>query len=85
MSDPQHVTGEQRAIVDQSAEDRDPADDSGEIDDPSALVETYPAAFDAKIAEAEKAIKTETAGKNSDLADITDDETTGVSRVTERS
>lgn len=79
MSDPQHVTADQRAIVDQSVQDRDPADDSGEIDDPNALVETYPAAFDAKIEEAEKAIETETGN-----TEATDDETTGTAAVTER-
>lgn len=78
MTDPQSVTGDQRAIVDQSVEDRDPADDSGELDDPTALVETYPKAFDDKIAEAEQAIETETG------ADLTDDETTGVNQVTDR-
>lgn len=60
MTDPQHVSGEQRAIVDQSIEERDPADDSDEINDPTAIVETYPKAFDDKIAAAE-AIKTEAA------------------------
>lgn len=79
--DERRVNGEQRAIVDQSVADRDPADDSGEIDDPTALVETYPKAFDDKIAEAENAIKAEAASDT----DLTDSETTGVSRVTERS
>ncbi|MEP6981058.1 MAG: hypothetical protein ABJA16_09885 [Nakamurella sp.] len=78
VSNPQHVTGAQRAIVDQSTQDRDPADDSGELDDPNAMVETYPAAFDAKIEEAEKAIESETG--NTALTD----ETTGVHQMTDR-
>jgi len=44
-------------IVDQSDDVRDPADDSGEIDDPTALVDTYPKAFDDRIAEAAAAIE----------------------------
>jgi hypothetical protein len=50
----------QRAVVDQSSEVRDPADDSGLMDDPAAIVETYPKAFDDQIAAAESAIKAET-------------------------
>ena len=78
MTDPQHVTGDQRAIVDQDVDDRDPADDSDELNDPTAMTDTYPKAFDDKIAEAEKAIESETG------ADLTDDETTGVNRLTDR-
>lgn len=53
-----HETSEelQREVVDQSADERDPADDSGEADDPSAMVEVYPEVFDEKIAEAERAL-----------------------------
>jgi hypothetical protein len=49
----------QRAVVDQSSEVRDPADDSGLLDDPEAVVETYPKAFDEKIEKAEAAIAAE--------------------------
>jgi hypothetical protein len=53
-----HETSEdlQEEVVDQSAAERDPADDSDEADDPSAMVDTYPAVFDEKIAEAERAL-----------------------------
>ena len=47
----------QHDIVDQSEEVRDPADDSGEADDPTAVGSAYPKAFDDKIAAAESAIK----------------------------
>jgi hypothetical protein len=47
----------QHQIVDQSEEVRDPADDSGEADDPTAVVEAYPKAFDDRVSEAEAAIK----------------------------
>ena len=49
----------QRAVVDQSSEVRDPADDSGLLDDPEAIVETYPKAFDDNIEKAESAIGAE--------------------------
>lgn len=59
MPDEKTQDDRQRDIVDQSASVRDPADDSGEADDPTALVEAYPKAFDDKIAEAEEAISKE--------------------------
>lgn len=46
----------QRQIVDQSDDVRDPADDSGEADDPVAMTDVYPKAFDDRIGEAEAAI-----------------------------
>lgn len=53
----------QHEIVDQREEVRDPADDSGEADDPTAVVDAYPKAFDDRIEEAEAAIsQDETAG-----------------------
>ena len=52
---------QQRAAVDQSAQTRDPADDSGMIDDPSALAETYPGTFGDDPGQAEAAIGTERA------------------------
>ena len=48
---------EQAQIVDQSDDVRDPADDSDEFNDPTLMADTYPAAFDDKIAEAEAAIE----------------------------
>lgn len=66
MSNEPMVKPTQHDIVDQREEVRDPADDSGEADDPTALVEAYPKAFDDKIAEAESAIHSdETAGGRS--------------------
>lgn len=56
MNQPSIPDPRQQAIVDQNDEVRDPADDSGEADDPTAIVETYPAAFDEKINQAEAAI-----------------------------
>lgn len=47
----------QHDIVDQSEQVRDPADDSGEADDPTAVVGAYPKAFDDRIAEAKSAIE----------------------------
>ena len=46
----------QHDIVNQSEQVRDPADDSGEADDPTAVVQAYPQAFDDRIAEAHAAI-----------------------------
>jgi hypothetical protein len=46
----------QREIVDQSEDVRDPADDSGEIDDPATMTDTYPVAFEERIEEAAAAI-----------------------------
>lgn len=46
----------QEQIVDQSDDVRDPADDSGEIDDPTAMAENYPGAFDGRVDEAEEAV-----------------------------
>ena len=45
-----------KAIVDQSDDVRDPADDSGEIDDPASMAQTYPKAFDDRIDQAQAAI-----------------------------
>ena len=36
----------QQEIVGQSDDSRDPADDSGEMDDPTEMADTYPGAFD---------------------------------------
>ena len=55
------------ATVDQSAETRDPADDSGEIDDPTALAETYETF--PTVAEAQQAIKTERHAPDTPLED----------------
>ena len=57
MTDQQASEELQREVVDQSATQRDPADDSGEADDPSAMVDVYPEVFDEKIAEAEQALE----------------------------
>ena len=66
MSTEQNVPQTQHDIVDQREEVRDPADDSGEADDPTAVVDAYPKAFDDKIEAAEAAIATdETAGGRS--------------------
>ena len=54
MTDPQ-----QRGAVDQSAQTRDPADDSGLIDDPTALAETHPGTFAEGRKEAQAAIAEE--------------------------
>ncbi len=43
-------------MVDQSDDVRDPGDDSGESDDPSAMADTYPQVFDDRVSEAEAAI-----------------------------
>ncbi|MBM9468664.1 hypothetical protein [Nakamurella leprariae] len=51
MSDP-----DQQAITDQSDDVRDPADDSDEMNSPATMADTYPDAFDDKIAAAEQAI-----------------------------
>ena len=48
---------EQSEIVDQSDTVRDPADDSDEMNDPTGMTATYPAAFDARIDEAAAAIE----------------------------
>ena len=64
MTDRDTTPSRQRDIVDQSTETRDPADDSGEADDPTALVEDYPKAFDGQIAEAEAAIADENAPRH---------------------
>lgn len=66
MSNDSAIPQTQHDIVDQREQVRDPADDSGEVDDPTAMVEAYPKAFDDKIAAAEAAIaKDETAGGRS--------------------
>ena len=54
-------------VVDQSSEGRDPADDSGLLDDPEAMVETYPKAFDDRIEKAESAIEAEARSDHSPL------------------
>lgn len=46
----------QEQIVDQSDDVRDPADDSGEMDDPTAMAQDYPGAFDGRVEEAEEAV-----------------------------
>jgi hypothetical protein len=56
VSNESHITPTQHDIVDQREQVRDPADDSGEADDPTAVVDAYPKAFDDRIAEAEAAI-----------------------------
>ena len=48
-----------RAAVDQSSEVRDPGDDSDLVNDPAALVDTYPEAFDRQIEQGEAAIAAE--------------------------
>lgn len=66
MSSEHGIDQTQHDIVDQREEVRDPADDSGEADDPTAVVEAYPKAFDDRIAEAESAIRNdETSGGRS--------------------
>lgn len=66
VSNESNITQAQHEIVDQREEVRDPADDSGEADDPTAVVESYPQAFDDRIAEAEAAIRDDdTAGGRS--------------------
>ena len=57
MSRPAGENDVQHDIVNQSEQVRDPADDSGEADDPTAVVDAYPKAFDDRIAEAEAAIE----------------------------
>ncbi len=47
----------QDEIVGQSDDVRDPADDSGEIDDPTEMADTYPGAFDGSSAAAAAAIR----------------------------
>ena len=59
MVDVGDLRPEQRAVVDQRAAVRDPADDSGDLDDPSAMARTYPGAFDEKLEEAQAAIEDE--------------------------
>lgn len=56
MSDQDLQQERQHQIVDQSDDVRDPADDSGEIDDPTAMTAVYPKAFDDRIDEAQAAI-----------------------------
>lgn len=56
MTRPEDLTADQRAIVDQSDDVRDPADDSDEMNDPVKMTDTYPEALDRKLEEAEKAI-----------------------------
>jgi hypothetical protein len=57
VTDQQDKPELRREVVDQSVEERDPADDSGESDDPTAMVEAYPEVFDDRIAEAEQALE----------------------------
>lgn len=57
MSQPEDLTADQQAIVDQSEDVRDPADDSDEMNDPAKMTDTYPEALDRKIQEAEGAIE----------------------------
>jgi hypothetical protein len=66
VSNESNIPQAQHEIVDQREQVRDPADDSGEADDPTAVVDAYPKAFDDKIEEAEAAIATDdTAGGRS--------------------
>ena len=66
MSTEPDISQAQHEIVDQREEVRDPADDSGEADDPTAVVDSYPKAFDDRIEEAEAAIREDdTAGGRS--------------------
>lgn len=66
VSNQPNISPTQHDIVDQREQVRDPADDSGEADDPTAVVEAYPKAFDDRIEEAESAIHAdETAGGRS--------------------
>ena len=55
------LTPAQEQIVDQSDDVRDPADDSGEMDDPTAMAADYPGAFDGRAEEAEEAVAVHTA------------------------
>jgi hypothetical protein len=64
MTDP-NPDPQQRAAVDQSADTRDPADDSGMADDPTALAETYPGTFDEEPGQAETAIEAERESEHS--------------------
>ncbi len=57
----------QQAIVDQSSDVRDPADDSGLLDDPEAIIEAYPKAFDEKIEKAQAAIAAEVGSDHSPM------------------
>ncbi len=61
------VDADQRAAVDQSAEVRDPADDSGLLDDPTALADTYPDVFNDSAGAAEQAIEVESRSAHSPL------------------
>jgi hypothetical protein len=56
MMRPEDLTPDQHAIVDQSDDVRDPADDSDEMNDPTKMTTTYPEALDRKLEEAEAAI-----------------------------
>ncbi len=58
-------TPRQQEIVDQSTDVRDPADDSGEVDDPTALAEVYPPAFDESVEEAAAVIAATDTGRDS--------------------
>lgn len=75
MPDVENVNARQRAVVDQSSEVRDPADDSGMMDDPAAVADTYPEAFDDSVAEAEAAIDRESATDHSPQARSTSTDT----------
>ena len=57
MTRPENLTADQHAIVDQSDNVRDPADDSDEMNDPTKMTDTYPEALDRKLEEAEGAIE----------------------------
>lgn len=56
MTRPEDLTADQHAIVDQSEDVRDPADDSDEMNDPVKMTDTYPEALDRKLEKAEGAI-----------------------------
>ena len=57
MTRPEDLTVDQQAIVDQSDDVRDPADDSDEMNDPTLMTDTYPEALERKIEAAEGAIE----------------------------
>lgn len=57
MQDSLPKSQSQRQVVDQSDDVRDPADDSGEADDPTAMADTYPETFDHSVDEAAEAVR----------------------------
>ncbi|GGL99008.1 hypothetical protein [Nakamurella endophytica] len=53
MTEQSSLSGREQAIVDQSDDVRDPADDSDELNDPTAMADTYPKALEDKLQAAE--------------------------------